>query len=176
MTTPAPSAPVSPITDPPSPGGPTSGAAVAPTALVSAWQGALAAEHAAVYGYAELGPLVQDGDVALARRYEAGHRDVRDTTSAALVGAGVVPVASLGTYPLPFAVTSAASAQRWAMVLEEQCAAAWRFLLATAASSVSANVSIRTVAAKALTDSAIRAMRWRVQLTPGTPTVAFPGI
>ena len=154
----------------------TSGAPEAPTPLIVAWQGALAAEHAAVYGYAEIGPLVQGADVALARRYEAVHRDIRDSTSAALVAVGSVPVASLGTYPLPVALSSATSAQRWALELEEQCASAWRFLLAAAAASVSANVSVRTIATQALTDSAIRSMRWRVQVTPTTPTVAFPGI
>jgi uncharacterized protein DUF4439 len=146
------------------------------TALVDAWQAALAAEHAAVAGYDVVGPRVAGAQVALARTDQQAHRDLRDATSAALTAAGQTPVAAQPGYPLPFAVTDAATAERLAVSVESACAAAWRYLIAVAASSSNPDPSLRADAQSALTASAVRATQWRVVVDPDQPTVPFPGI
>lgn len=144
------------------------------TTVSNAWQAALAAEHAAVAGYDVLGPHLTDpAQVNLARDSQQAHRELRDATSARLVAAGQSPVPAAADYPLPFAVTDPATAQRFAISLESTCAAAWRYLISvTDASSRSA----RADAQQALTDSAVRAMRWRRIVAPAHATVAFPGV
>jgi len=148
------------------------------TALITAWQAALAAEHAAVAGYDVLGPRLDPSRSALARADQQAHRDRRDATSTALIAAGQTPTPAQPDYPLPFAVTDAVTAHRFALDLESACAAAWRYLIAVAAAQ-NAQVptpSLRTDAQTALTASAVRATQWRRLVDPAKPTVAFPGI
>ncbi len=142
------------------------------SAVFTAWQAALAAEHAAVAGYDVLGPrLAEAAQVTLARTSQQAHRELRDATSARLISAGQSPQPAAASYPLPFAVTNPVTAQHFAISLESACAASWRYLISVApASSRSAD------AQQALTDSAVRAMRWRRLVTPTKATVAFPGI
>lgn len=141
----------------------------------TAWQAALASEYAAVYGYGTLGPRLTDaGEITLARRCQEEHREVRDATAAALVAAGRQPEAPQADYPSPFPVTAPVDAQRYALRLEEDCAAAWRYLVATTPSG-SAPDGLRRAAGAALTASAVRGTRWRRRLRPAQPTVAFPG-
>jgi hypothetical protein len=147
------------------------------TALIDAWQGALAAEHAAVAGYDVLGPRLDPAHVGLARTDQQAHRALRDATSAALTGAGQTPTAARPDYPLPFAVTSATTAHRFAVSLESACAAAWRYLIAVAADTPQLpNPTLRADAQTALTASAVRAVGWRRLVDPAAPTVPFPGI
>lgn len=141
---------------------------------VAAWQAALAAEHAAVAGYDVLGPRLADpAQLSLARDSQQAHRVLRDNTSAQLVEAGQSPVPAAADYPLPFAVTDPASARHFAISLESACAAAWRYLISVTGTS---SASLRADAQQALTDSAVRAMRWRRLVAPTKPTVPFPGI
>jgi hypothetical protein len=147
-----------------------------PAAVLSAWQAALAAEHAAIFGYGALGPRLEPTDVALARADEAAHRLLRDVTASALVAAGAEPVASLGNYPLPFAIDSTLAARRLALRLEMACASAWRYLLAAAAIESGSLPTVRVAAQSALTASAVRAVSWRAVIDPSAPTEAFPGI
>jgi hypothetical protein len=141
---------------------------------VAAWQAALATEHAAIAGYDVLGPwLVDPAQVSLARDSQQAHRELRDATSARLVAAGQSPVSAAADYPLPFAVTNPATAQGFAISLEAACAEAWRYLISV---TPAASQSARADAQQALTDSAVRAMRWRRILSPARATVAFPGI
>jgi Domain of unknown function (DUF4439) len=141
----------------------------------AAWQAALATEYAAVFGYGTLGPkLTEAVDIALARRSQEEHRELRDATAAALAAAGRQPDAPQADYQPPFPVTSPVDAQRYALRLEVDCAAAWRYLVATAASG-SAPDGLRRDAGVALTASAVRGTRWRRRLRPAQPTVAFPG-
>lgn len=147
--------------------------------LIGAWQRALDCEHAAVYGYGELGPKLADAAAqALARTCEAEHRALRDATSATIAGLGATPDASQVTYPPPFPLPDVAAAQRFALRLEEDCAAAWRYLIAAAAEVAPAANSgtARQAGQDALTASALRALAWRSRITPSAPTVAFPGI
>jgi uncharacterized protein DUF4439 len=144
-------------------------------AVTSAWAGALSAEFAAVFRYGALGPRLTDVDqIALARRSEQGHRELRDRTAGALAAAGQAPPAPQADYPLPFPVTGPVDAQRLAVRVEEDCAAAWRFLVTVTASNPSP-ADLRGSAGDALTASAVRATRWRRILRPAQPTVPFPG-
>src|ERR1700734_2268951 len=88
-------------------------------AEVAALQGALAAEHAAVYGYGVVGAMLAGPGQADARADWLGHHGARGTLEAMLTRLGAAPVAASPAYRLPFAVTGTASAQRLAATLEE---------------------------------------------------------
>lgn len=144
--------------------------------LVDAWQAALAAEHAAVFGYGVLGPHLSAADQDLARASERAHQTVRDGTEDALTAARVTPVAPLADYPELYPVADASAARRAAVGLEDRCTAAWRFLyLRAAATSGPLARRVRASAQIALTSGAVRAARWRSLSTPTDVTVAFPG-
>ncbi len=154
------------------------GAPVLTAAVVGALQLALQAEHAAIFGYAALGPVVSRAGRTLARTDEAAHRGRRNTLLTTLTAAGVVPAASAASYPAPNPLTSAAVAHRYALDLETACCRQWRYVVAVAAGNTgtAGTAALRADAVQALTACAVRAMRWRALLTPSTPTTAFPGI
>lgn len=132
--------------------------------VIDTVQAALAAEHAAVYGYGVVG-----GRVAAARRAEAqqaydAHRARRDALSRTVTDLGAVPVVAAGGYELPFAVADPAAAARLAVVLEERVAGAYGDVVRAAIGD------IRRDAAGALREAAVRAVRWR------GGSVAFPGL
>ncbi|MFI6645566.1 ferritin-like domain-containing protein [Streptomyces sp. NPDC050504] len=133
------------------------------TALAAA-QAALAAEHAAVYGYGIVG-----GRLSAARRAEGtaaftAHRTRRDALVLTVRKLGGDPVASDAAYALPFPVRDAASALRLAAVIEDRVAGVYSDLVRAAEGP------LRREAADALREAAVRAVRWR-----GTG-VAFPGL
>ncbi|MFD8598528.1 ferritin-like domain-containing protein [Kitasatospora sp. NPDC059646] len=151
----------------PSPSASPSGSAT-PAALASAdsdaLQAALAAEHAAVYGYGvvgaflPVGPQREDGRAAY-----AAHQARRDAWQRLLATGGVSPTAAAPGYRLPFQVTDAASAGRLAAFLETQLTAAYADLCAAPA--------LRAQAAAALRESALRAAHWGADL-PALPGLA----
>ena len=145
------------------------------TAVVVAWQAALAAEHRAVFGYGLLGPHLTGAQQVLAVTSSDAHEQLRNQTAAALTRAGVTPVAAAVDYPDLYPVTDAASARRAAVGLEDGCAAAWRYLYLQAAGETPDPVA-RTAAQQGLTASAVRAAQWRVLSTPAAATDPFPGI
>ncbi|MFF9352126.1 ferritin-like domain-containing protein [Streptomyces sp. NPDC014734] len=127
-------------------------------------QAALAAEHAAVYGYGVVG-----GHVAAARRAEAtaayhAHRARRDALVRTVRDLGGEPVASQAAYALPFAVPDPAAAVRLAALLEDRVADVYSDLVRAA------DGPLRRQAADALREAAVRAVRWRGS------GVAFPGL
>ena len=131
---------------------------------LEAAQAALAAEHAAIYGYGVAG-----GRVAAARRPEAtaahhAHRARRDALVRTVRDLGGEPVASDAAYALPFAVPDAAAAVRLAAVLEDRGAYVNSDLVRAAEGS------LRRTAADALREAAVRAARWRGSGVP------FPGL
>ena len=155
------------------------------TSVTQAWQDALAAEYAAVFGYGVLGPRLTSSDAtALARANQQAHQDLSERTAAELIAAGQPAEAPEADYPLPFPVSDEPSAQRYAIRLETTAASAWRYLISVAAdpSADSAGLdpnrveALRVAAQTALTASALRAMRWRQRSTPAKATVPFPGI
>ncbi|MEV0041348.1 ferritin-like domain-containing protein [Streptomyces sp. NPDC056909] len=134
------------------------------TGALAAAQAALAAEHAAVYGYGVVGGRV-GGD----RRGEAdaaytAHRARRDALTRTVRDLGGKPAVAEPAYALPFAVPDAAAAVRLAAELEDRIAGVYSDLVRAAEGP------LRREAADALREAAVRAVRWR-----GTG-VAFPGL
>lgn len=140
------------------------------TALIDALQATLAAEHACIWGYGVVGARLSDANESRADTVEAVHRHRRDTLVARLTSAGAVPVATQPSYGLPFAVHTPAESLRLAVLLEVRTGAVWRALLAATDQS-----GIRQLALGALTDTAVRAARWRTIGGIRPVTVAFPG-
>jgi hypothetical protein len=140
--------------------------------VVDAWQAALAAEQQAAFGYALLGPQLPTGQQQRARTDQAAHEHTRDTTAAAIVAAGTTPRAPAGDYPALY--PKASTPHALAATLEDDCAAAWRYLYAQAASA-GGHAQLRRTAQAALVASAVRATRWRRSLDPARAVDAFPG-
>jgi hypothetical protein len=136
----------------------------ASSASVAALQGALAAEHAAVYGYGVVGAMLPGNEQADARADWTAHQVARDTLEAMLAKLGATPVAASPAYALPFPVTSASTAAKLAATLEEGVTRGYLGLVAVS------NPTLRAFAAKAMQASANRALAW------SGSTVAFPGM
>ncbi|MEU4266036.1 ferritin-like domain-containing protein [Streptomyces sp. NPDC025273] len=132
--------------------------------MLPAAQAALAAEHAAVYGYGVLGGRLEGARRTDARTAHDAHRARRDALVRTVRDLGGTPVAADAAYALPFAVPDPSAALRLAAVLEDRVAAVYSDLVRAAGGP------LRQEAAGALREAAVRAVRWR-----GTG-VAFPGL
>ncbi|MFD3727122.1 ferritin-like domain-containing protein [Streptomyces sp. NPDC058671] len=131
---------------------------------LDATQAALAAEHAAVYGYGVVG-----GRIGAERRAEAttayeAHRARRDALRRTVRDLGGAPVSAEAAYALPFPVADPAGAVRLAAVLEDRVAGVYSDLVRAAEGPQ------RREAAAALREAAVRAVRWRGS------DVTFPGL
>lgn len=156
--TPSPSAEPSPDPDRPEDSG--------PAALFDA----VAAEHAAIYGYGLVSAHVMPDDNELVSRAVAEHRDRREAAVAMLNEQSVkVPLPAVG-YQLPIVVNSPANAAKLAVRMESDCAVAWRAVLEQTESEQD-----RTFAGTALTQCAVMAARWRKVLGAWPVTEPFPG-
>jgi hypothetical protein len=133
-------------------------------ATLQAMQAALAAEHAAVYGYGVVGAMLDGAGRALALRDWKLHQEARDTLQAMIVKLGATPAAANAAYELPFAVDDADSARRLAATLEDGVTQAYLGLVAVT------DPTLRTFGALAMQPPANRAAAWR------GATVAFPGM
>lgn len=131
---------------------------------------ALAASHAAVWGYGVVGAALA-ADATPAAAAEEAHRDLRDRVTALLVERETDPVGAKGGYALPFPVLSAVDAAALAVVLENGVAAAWVRVLDQAAER-----STRELAVAALGDAEVRAVGWRIAAGQTPVTTAFPGL
>lgn len=132
-------------------------------------QGALAAEHAAVYGYGVLGAHLAGAQQTAARQAEQAHRDRRDALTEQLTTAGATPTPAAPAYQLPNPVKDAPAALALALTLEERTGDVW------GAALPDLHGADRATALAALTDCAVRATGWR-QAAGRTPTtVPFPG-
>ncbi|MDX3118920.1 ferritin-like domain-containing protein [Streptomyces scabiei] len=134
------------------------------SAELTALQAALAAEHAAVYGYGVVGGRIGEARRAEARAAYDTHRARRDALVREVRGLGAEPVAASAGYALPFAVADSASAVRLAAELEGRVAGVYSDLVRAAGDAR------RREAASALREAAVRAVRWRGS------SVAFPGL
>jgi hypothetical protein len=132
---------------------------------------ALAAEHAAVWGYGVVGAALAEADRGTATGAEAAHRDVRDSVVTLLSARSVEPAAAEGAYALPFPVLSPVDAAALAVVLEDGTAAAWVRVLDQAAER-----STRELAVEALTGAEVRAVGWRTAAGRTPVTSALPGL
>ncbi|WP_395364075.1 ferritin-like domain-containing protein [Streptomyces sp. YH02] len=131
---------------------------------LDATQAALAAEHAAVYGYGVVG-----GRIGTERRAEAtaayeAHRARRDALRRSVRDLGGTPVVAEAAYELPFRVADPAGAARLAAVLEDRVAGVYSDLVRATEGPR------RREAAAALREAAVRAVRWRGS------DVTFPGL
>ena len=131
---------------------------------VTALQTALAAEHAAVYGYGVVGAMVSGADRTAAHADWIAHQEARDSLETMLVKLGATPVAASAAYQLPFAVTNPAQARALAVALEDGVTQAYLAIVAVR------DKTLRSFGALAMQPPATRAATWR-----GT-TIAFPGM
>jgi ferritin-like protein len=136
---------------------------------VEALSAALAAEHAAIYGYGVAGAYLAGEARNLARQAEQEHRDRRDAVALRIEAAGGQLVAAAPAYSLPVEVTDAASAMRLAVALEEGTAGAWREALGGTADEE------RRLALDAFIACAVMATRWRQAANITPVTVTYPG-
>ena len=132
---------------------------------------ALAASHAAVWGYGVVGAALGPGANATAATAETAHRDLRDRLTALLADREVDPVGARGAYALPFPVLSATDAAALAVVLEDGVAAAWVRVLDQAAQR-----EVRELAVGWLTAAETRAVAWRRAAGTAPLTTPFPGL
>ena len=169
MTSPAPSpspdesssAEVTPDPDRPSEAGP------------GAWFDAVAAEHAAIYGYGLVSAHVMPDDNKLVSESVAEHRDRREAAVTLMTERSItVPMPAVG-YQLPMAVDSPAAAATLAIRMESDCAVAWRAVLEQTSGDTAEQD--RAFAGTALTQCAVLAARWRVVQGGWPVTEAFPG-
>ena len=131
---------------------------------LEAFQKALAAEHAAVYGYGVVGGRIGAGRRTEAKAAYDAHRARRDGLVRQVRNMGGKPVAAAAAYALPFPVADAAAAVRLAADLEERVAGVYSDLVRATGGGR------RSTAAEALREAAVRAARWR------GGSVAFPGL
>jgi Domain of unknown function (DUF4439) len=130
----------------------------------AALQSALAAEHAAVYGYGVVGANLTGSRQAAAMADWVAHQVARDTLEAMLRSRGAQPVAAAAAYRLPVTVRTGGQAVSLAVFLEDRVAAAYLGLVAVS------DISIRQFGARQVQAAALRAAAWRGS------TVAFPGL
>ncbi|MER7566725.1 ferritin-like domain-containing protein [Streptomyces sp. NPDC048523] len=131
---------------------------------LEALQKALAAEHAAVYGYGVVGGRIREDRRVEARAAYDAHRARRDALVREVRGLGGTPVAAAAAYALPFPVPDSAAAVRLAAGLEDRVAGVYSDVVRATGGGR------RSTAAEALREAAVRAVRWR------GGSVAFPGL
>ncbi|WP_243718661.1 ferritin-like domain-containing protein [Actinomadura sp. KC06] len=130
-------------------------------------QSALAAEHAAVYGYGVLGARLQGPLRQTAKAVWNAHRAQRDTLISLLSG---TPVAAAAVYELPVKVTSVRSAAQLAAALEDDLVPAYIGLVGVSAPD------LRAFAADGAQRAAARSAAWRGKAGAPMPRDAFPGL
>ncbi|OEU91447.1 hypothetical protein AN216_24810 [Streptomyces oceani] len=131
---------------------------------LDAAQAALAAEHAAIYGYGVVGGRISDERRQEARGAYDAHRARRDALQRAIRDLGGEPEPAAAAYALPFDVPDGAAAVRLAAELEDRVGAVYADLVRASTGAR------RRDAAGALREAAVRAVRWR-----GSGP-AFPGL
>jgi hypothetical protein len=129
-----------------------------------ALQAALAAEHAAIYGYAVAGAHLTGSLEEAAQRDWTVHQVAMDTLEARLTSLGAQPVPAQDAYQLPFPVHSSRAAISLAAYVEDRVAAAYLGVVAVD------DPALRTWGAAQVRAAALRATSWSGRAT------AFPGL
>ncbi|MET0763294.1 MAG: DUF4439 domain-containing protein [Blastococcus sp.] len=137
----------------------------------AALRAALAAEHAAVWGYGVVGAALGARAASAAGAAETAHRDLRDQLTGLLAERKAEAVRAEGGYALPFPVLSEVDAAALGAVLEEGTEAAWVRVL-----DQSVERSSRELAVGALSAAETRAVAWRIAAGQTPVTRAFPGL
>jgi hypothetical protein len=134
-------------------------------------QVALRAEHAAVYGYGVVGARLRGALQQRARTLWNAHRAQRNALVARITAMGAEPEAAAAAYTLPVQVTATRTAARVAAALEDDLVTAYAGLAGAT------DVTLRTLAARAMQEAMTRAVRWRADAgRPASPASAFPGL
>ncbi len=158
------------MTTPTSPSSPTPDPDRPEDAGPAALYDAIAAEHAAIYGYGVVSAHSLPTRNQLISEALAEHRERREQAVALLTERSVtVPLPAIG-YQLPMAVDTPTTAARLAVRMEEDCAVAWRAVL-----EQTDYEQDRELAGTALTRCAVMAALWRQVLGGWPVTKAFPG-
>jgi Domain of unknown function (DUF4439) len=132
--------------------------------VTGALQAALAAEHAAIYGYGVVGAYLTGASRVAATADWVAHQNARDELEAMLRSRGSQPAAAAIAYQLPIPVRTPGQAVSLAVILEERIATAYLGLVALS------TPALRELGALQVRESALRAAFWRGS------TVAFPGL
>ena len=127
-------------------------------------------ENAAIFTYGVITAFVAASRRRTVAEYADAHRARRDEIDRTIEAAGNTPPLAAAGYTLPIEVTNPTTAARAALGAEIDCASAYRALLEQADDETG-----RRIGADGLSDSAVRAARWRVALQESPVTVAFPG-
>jgi Domain of unknown function (DUF4439) len=135
-----------------------------PATATEALQACVAAEHVAVWAYGIVGAHLEPELRPEARATWDSHRARRDRVGLLLHDRDAPVPASEPAYALPFPVSDPAAARRLAAEVENRLAGTYADLV------MAADGDVRLLAAQALQEAAVRAVRWG-----GTPE-AFPGI
>lgn len=131
---------------------------------------AVAAEHAAIYGYGIVSAHVLPEENDLVSRALMEHRQRREAAVAMLTERSVaVPLPAPG-YQLPIPVKNWTDAAKLAIRMEDDCAVAWRAVMEQSDSEQD-----REFGLTALTQCAVMAARWRRVLGAWPVIQAFPG-
>ncbi|MFB4311009.1 DUF4439 domain-containing protein [Actinomadura sp. GTD37] len=141
--------------------------AVRSTSGAEAVQTALAAEHAAVYGYGVLGARLSGTLRATAKDMWNEHRAQRDELRSILTAE---PVQAATAYRLPVRVTSTRTAARLAAALEDGLVPAYVGLAGVS------SPGLRAFAADSARRAMARSARWRARAGGAAPRDAFPGL
>ncbi|MCX2932282.1 ferritin-like domain-containing protein [Mycobacterium sp. CVI_P3] len=131
---------------------------------------AVAAEHAAIYGYGMVSAHSSPDENDLVSAAMAQHRERREAAIAMLAGRSAKAPLPAAGYQLPMPVTTPTDAARLAVRMEDDCAMAWRAVIEQATSEQD-----RAFGVTALTETAVMAAHWKQVLGIKPVTVAFPG-
>lgn len=136
----------------------------------AAWFDAVAAEHAAIYGYGVVSARVMPDQNDLVSEAVAQHRNRREAALSLLKVRSVTAPLPAAGYQLPFPVTGPIGAGKLAVQMESDCAVAWRAVMEQSDSEQD-----RAFALTGVTQCAVMAARWRRVLRAWPVTTAFPG-
>jgi len=138
---------------------------------VRALNDVLETEHRAVAGFGVVGGRLTGHDLTAAQAAYAVHEARRDAVRRLVLDAGGTPASSAPAYQPDRRVRTPADARRFAVALEDACATSYLRYFAAVADRPS-----RTMALGWLSDSTIRAMRWRVAAGTVADADPLPGL
>ncbi|WP_033262540.1 ferritin-like domain-containing protein [Amycolatopsis vancoresmycina] len=154
--------------DAPKPPAAASGAV--PPEAVDPLQGALAAEHAAVWVYGLVSAFLPGEFGDAEKSGAAEHALRRDLLQTMLSAAGATPVAPEAAYVPKNPVTDAKSASQVVATAEADCASAWLAVV-----NHTDDAGLRTTALHALVAAARRGTPWRSEAGEKPAAIAMPG-
>jgi hypothetical protein len=125
----------------------------------------LAGEHAVIWAYGVIGPLLDGDDQDRARTLLVEHERARDQLRARIVAAGGDPPVAEPAYELPTQPADSAGAHALAAEVEARLAAVYADLVAAATDAAEREIGVRGIATAAL-----RSYDW------GGSSGPFPGL